>query len=221
MSNDDAMKTINPRCPDRLRPRWLRVIAGVALLPVAALWADEPFVLVQEGRPVATIVLAAKPTENAQAAAAELQRYLRKISGAELAGRQRRISPPAGPLVLVGSSRLTDQMPGLDIPAGLTPQLREEGFVLHCRSDRLVLAGNDAGPYYGTRYAVAELLHRLGVRWFMPGEFGEVVPQARHACAAAGDGGAPAPGLPDAQLLAAPPRHTWTPRTPTGRSTTR
>jgi hypothetical protein len=67
----------------------------------------------------------------------------------------------------------------MQVPSGLTAELAEEGFVIYCRGDRLVLAGNDAGPYYGTRYAVAELLHRLGVRWFLPGEFGEVVPHAQ------------------------------------------
>ena len=51
--------------------------------------------------------------------------------------------------------------------------------MIECRGDRLVLAGNDAEPYYGTRYAVVELLHRLGVRWFLPGELGEVVPKSR------------------------------------------
>ena len=29
---------------------------------------------------------------------------------------------------------------------------------------------------YGTSYAIYELLHRLGCRWFMPAELGEVVP---------------------------------------------
>ena len=59
----------------------------------------------------------------------------------------------------------------------MTPQRDEEGFLLLCKGDRLVLAGNDEGPYHGTEYAVAEFLNRLGVRWFMPGDFGEVVPK--------------------------------------------
>jgi hypothetical protein len=115
---------------------------------------------------------------NEHAAALELQRYVRKMSGAELPIATD-AQTPTGPLILVGASRFTEQMPGLPIPSGLTRELREEGFVLSSHPDRLVLAGNDAGPYYGTRYAVVELLHRLGMRWFMPGEFGEVVPEAR------------------------------------------
>ncbi|MGA2864106.1 MAG: DUF4838 domain-containing protein [Verrucomicrobiota bacterium] len=136
------------------------------------------FLLTQEGRPAASIVLAAAPSENARVAAAELQGYVRRMSSAELP-IVTDAQAAGGRLVLVGASRLTEQVPGLEIPSGLTRQLGEEGFVVQCRGDQLVLAGNDAGPYFGTRYAVVELLHRLGVRWFMPGPFGEVVPRAR------------------------------------------
>jgi len=140
--------------------------------------AAKTFLLTHEGRAAATIVIAAAPSENARAAASELQRYVRRISGADLP-LVKDDQSPSGPLILVGPSRFTDEMSDLEIPSGLSPQLREEGFLIYCRGQRLVLAGNDAGPYYGTRYAVAELLHRLGVRWFVPGEFGEVLPQAR------------------------------------------
>ena len=121
------------------------------------------FLLTQEGRPAATIVLAAAPSENARVAAAELQGYVRRMSSAELP-IVTDAQAAGGRLVLVGASRLTEQVPGLEIPSGLTRQLGEEGFVVQCRGDRLVLAGNDAGPYFGTRYAVVELLqvaHKL------------------------------------------------------------
>ncbi len=49
--------------------------------------------------------------------------------------------------------------------------------MVYATGDRLVLAGNDTDPYYGTRYAVVEFLHRLGVRWFLPGEIGQMVPE--------------------------------------------
>ena len=113
--------------------------------------------------------------------------------------------PPAGTLILVGRSSLTDRIPGLEIPTGKTKNLREEGFVIQTDTDRLVLAGNDIEPYYGTRYAVAEFLHRLGVRWFMPGEIGEVVPKM--ATVSVGPMRvAAAAGLPAAELLGARPR---------------
>ena len=153
------------------------IFALLVVLAAPALSAKS-FVLVADGRPAATIVTAVNPTENARVAALELQRYARTITGAELAiiTDDQSLS---GPLILVGPGKLTAQVREVQVPSGLTRELREEGFIIHCRGDRLVLAGNDAGPYYGTRYAAAELLHRLGVRWFMPGEFGEVLPKTR------------------------------------------
>ncbi len=64
-------------------------------------WSAAPsFVLVRDGRPAATIVIAAAPSAQAGAAAEELRAYIEKISGARLPiamdGRA-----PSGPLVLV------------------------------------------------------------------------------------------------------------------------
>src|SRR5438270_10605165 len=111
------------------RVSWLLVgLSGAfGLSPIHALAA--PFPLVKAGQPVGTIVLATQASENARAAAAELQSYVRKMTGVEL-----RIaddsSAPSGPLILVGPSRLTDQIPALHIPYGVTRELREEGFVI-------------------------------------------------------------------------------------------
>jgi hypothetical protein len=140
--------------------------------------------LVENGAPRSTIVVAqaaldpAKDDATAQkvaVAAKDLQEYVRKISGATLPIADDR-STPSGNLILVGKSRLTDAA-HVDIPAGLTPVRKEEGFLIRADDTRLILAGNDAGPYHGTEYAVYDFLNRLGVRWFMPGEFGEVVPR--------------------------------------------
>src|SRR5262249_15045 len=78
--------------------------------------------------------------------------------------------------ILVGKSALTAKW-NAKIPAGLTPQRNEEGFILLCAGNRLLLAGNDEAPYHGTEYAVAEFLQRLGVRWFMPGDYGDYLPK--------------------------------------------
>ena len=153
-----------------------------------------PLTLVENGKPVATIVISEealaaqsyKPVEGRQnkdvvparkvrLAAEELQRYVEKISGAKLPihGDNESIS---GPIVLVGASKKTALLK-LKIPAGVTPERTDEGYLIHARNQTLVLAGNDDGPYQGTFFAVSEFLNRQGVRWFMPGEFGEYVPK--------------------------------------------
>lgn len=108
-------------------------------------------------------------------AARDLQVYLQKMSGAKLpiVGDDQN---PQGALILVGKNALT-KLFDAKIPTGLTPQRAEEGFLILAKGNRLLLAGNDAGPYNGTHYAVANFLHRQGIRWYMPGEFGDVVPR--------------------------------------------
>ncbi len=151
------------------------------LLPTARA-AERGLTLVDNGAPKATIVLSAQayekvapPGAKVKFAAQELQTYIAKISAATLPIVTDVENPP-GALILVGRSKLTDAMK-VKIPSGLTHARREEGFTIVCKGNRLVLAGNDEGPYHGTEYAVYDFLRRLGVRWFMPGEYGEVVPK--------------------------------------------
>jgi hypothetical protein len=156
-------------------------------------YAFASLVLVQDGAPKATIVVAkdaltANPDPNPDAtwseqpatnkvagAARDLQTYIGKISGAKLPIVSDE-KDPGGTVILVGKSALTQPLND-KIPSGLTPSRREEGFVVLTKGNHLLLAGNDEGPYHGTEYAVAAFLERLGVRWFMPGDFGEVVPK--------------------------------------------
>lgn len=165
------------------------VMAGCLVLSVA--WGE--LTLVDNGAPKATIVIAkealgaateptevtvwlAQPVSNKIAAAArDLQVYIEKMSGAKLpiVGDDHN---PAGTLILVGRSALTRDFDA-QIPSGLTPARDEEGYVMITKGDRLLLAGNDALVYHGTEYAVAALLHRFGVRWYMPGDFGDFVPK--------------------------------------------
>jgi hypothetical protein len=164
----------------------------VALLAACcAIPAPADLLLVENGQPRATIVVAqdvlgAAPNDKAlnveqprpvkvAAAAQDLQAYLEKMTGAKLpiVGDDQ---TPAGALILVGRSRLTAKHDHR-IPAGLSPTRDEEGYAILADGDTLVLAGNDEAPYHGTEYAVAFFLHRLGVRWYMPGDFGEVVPK--------------------------------------------
>jgi hypothetical protein len=158
-----------------------RFICGFLLLALATgAQAAGRFTLVNDGKPACAIIIAEQAGENARVGAEELQRYVEKISGAKLPiylDSEKIVHQD--PLILVGRSRYTDAIAGLKIPDGVTNNLREEGYIITATPATLVLAGNDTHPYYGTRYAVSDLLGRLGVRWFLPGEYGEVVPKAK------------------------------------------
>jgi hypothetical protein len=152
--------------------RILLAILSVVLL--AGQGYGEPLVLADKGQAKATIVVAADAPDKVKAVAQELQHYLEKISGAKPAVASE-ADNPQGTLVFVGPGKAAAAM-GVAIPSGLTSARREEGFVIACDGVRLLLAGNDTPPYHGTEYAVYDFLRSLGVRWFMPGEAGEVVP---------------------------------------------
>jgi len=159
-----------------MKSRFYAIIAAACFFALGAKAAVPQFMLVREGQPTCVIVTAEKANENATIAAKELQAYIQKISGATLPIVTDAGPLPAGNKVLVGRSRLTDNL-GVKIPSGVTPDLKEEGFINRTMGDSLVLAGNDTYPYYGTRYAVYAFLKRLGVRWFLPGAYGEVAPK--------------------------------------------
>ncbi len=113
----------------------------------------------------ATIVISNGAGEGVQFAARELQGYLKKVTGRELsiAEDNRRIE---GTMIWVGRSRYTTDVD--------TPGLRRGGFVIKTTDGNLALIGNDDE---GTQFAVYEFLESLGVRWYWPGELGEVVPK--------------------------------------------
>ncbi|MDO8587516.1 MAG: DUF4838 domain-containing protein [Armatimonadota bacterium] len=182
--------------------KWLlRGFTILAFLLMVAAASAATFTLVKNGKPACCIVTAEKPSDNARLGAKELQTSIEKISGARLEiYTDADANIPTGSRILVGRSRLTDAIPDLKIPEGITPAFREEGYIVRSTGDTLVLAGNDTevgdspespprctnpcvasignAMYLGTRYAVCDLLNRLGVRWFMPGEYGEVVPKS-------------------------------------------
>ncbi len=154
---------------------------------------DKPNIqLVADGQPCAVIVISQAavqslptlddekadprvPADKIAWAAHDLQVYLEKMSGAEVPIVGDDQPTPAGTTILVGRSSLTTAFDA-EIPAGVTNLREEEGYAILTDDTTLVLAGNDQGPYHGTEYAVSFFLYSLGVRWYLPGEFGEVIP---------------------------------------------
>ncbi len=155
----------------------MRLLLALFTLMSPVCGAAAPFVVARDGQAACAIVVADPDNGPAAFAARDLQRCIRIMSGATLP-----IVPdtqaPGGNLILVGKSKATERW-DRRIPSGVTPARREEGFAIFCTPDRLVLAGNDEEPYHGTEYAVYEFLNRIGVRWYMPGEFGEVIPRRK------------------------------------------
>jgi hypothetical protein len=156
-------------------------LTSLLLLAAVSLRA-EPLTIVENGEPRAALVVAADEPK-ADQAAAELQKYVEKMSGAKLPILKEGEAVTAPISILVGHTAAAQKL-GVVVPAGFNPAIRpeafeEEGFVLKTAGKQLVVGGNSDGPYAGTIYAASELLERLGCRWYFPGEWGEIVPEKK------------------------------------------
>lgn len=137
-------------------------------------------VLVDDGRPIATIVLPAAPDPLLGYAARDLQGVLERISGGRLpilyedarVDDHKPQPQPTTRLLLGDSSVSRSVLKEGDVDL---PTLGAEEFVLRTVGEDVVFAG---GSSRGVAYAVAELFHRLGARWYMPGELGECLPSS-------------------------------------------
>ena len=210
-------------------------LVAVLLFSAEVCWAET--FIVENGNPRAEIIVAESPARTVRLAAAELQSYIQKISGARLPI----VTAPSGKAVklFVGRSRYTDQL-GIPVEG-----LKYGAYRLFSGEDWLVLLGDDAeftpiepwarnngdivsgklqaawdkitgakwgitnGGMYknrlrlppetglpdastlppkappfeiwgmderGSLNAVCGFLKGLGVRWYLPGELGEIVP---------------------------------------------
>ncbi len=97
----------------------------------------------------------------------DLSHYLSKISGAEIEIVETLPNNDPRTPIYIGTAAET-----VFGPVGVSKAGRY-GF-------RVVVDDKGIGLYgeseYGTSYAIYELLHRLGCRWYMPSELGEVIP---------------------------------------------
>lgn len=160
---------------------------SVAVKPTAAEFsppkANAVMVLAKDGKSCATIIIKKDATDLQRGPAEELQDYIHKITGAVLPivddTRQ-----PEGNLILVGQSRFTKEV-GID-----TSKFAADSFIIKTSPGRLVLAGNDSDLGVSNSYVPTKkrgtvnavnvfLQDYCGVRWFMPGKLGEVVPKKK------------------------------------------
>lgn len=161
--------------------------------------------LVENGQSAAVLVLPDQPMDREAAAAKELQAYLKRISGAELPIVPPGDAAPGKARVLIGRAcppdvmqairAKTDNPDALAVFAGnnrvcLTGILTDDDAAAERKAKAedaaLIAARKKRAPKEtppalegGVAFAVEELLEQLGVRWFMPGEIGTVVPQMK------------------------------------------
>lgn len=154
-------------------------------LPIHGAPAEDAgkFTLVQDGKPAAVIVTAAKPTKSVEQAVTDFNYFLNRMTGAKLpvipAGQSNTM-----PVVLIGPSAALAEY-------GVDPgKLEHDNFIIRSGKDFLAIVGRDVDPpaggnFYaqtlmGTANGVYKFLEDYaGVRIFMPGENGSVAPQTK------------------------------------------
>ncbi|MDD4190604.1 MAG: DUF4838 domain-containing protein [Mangrovibacterium sp.] len=130
--------------------------------------AQSDVIIIKKSASNSTIVLNSDATEGEKFAAKELQIYLKKISGIEIPIKKDTLKSQDN-MILVGKNKIVEKL-GIN-----TEGLTKEGFHIKTIGSNLALVGHDDS---GTQFAVYTFLERyLGVRWFWPGESGEVVPR--------------------------------------------
>ncbi len=125
------------------------VLTAILMVGVATSQLRADFVIAEDGRPKCAVIAIG---EDASAPADELARYLERIVG---------VSFPR-----------SDGSPALVVR--IEPELGYSVRIGTREGRNLVIAG---GTPEDTWHAVYAFLHRLGCRWFMPGEIGEYVPK--------------------------------------------
>lgn len=132
------------------------------LVSLSAGSATAPVTLVLDGAPQLNIVAGSAPEP-----VAELQRYARQISGAELSIVA---AKPGAAGIYVGT---TADFPWLKPTLAGAPRLAGEECLIRSDGTNLFLLGGNAA---GVSHAVVGLLDSLGCRWFFPGAAWQVVP---------------------------------------------
>ena len=151
--------------------------------------SQDEIVIVHDGRPEMCIVVDKNSPEPTREAAAELQKYIFKTTGARLAIQ----SSAKGKALYVGESEYTRK-------CGLTKEsLQEQEYRIQARDGNLILIGRDqtdaenaklkghtfnSNKFFqetGSLYAVNDFLEKFcGVRWYMLTELGEVIQPSKN-----------------------------------------
>ena len=160
---------------NRILPAVSLAVAAIMFVALAcaesARAAASGVTLVDNGQARAVLVLPKDPAPAEKTAAEEIQSHIEKISGAKLAIISAGQDTGGKTPILIGSAA----------PSDLDAVIQQKGkdpcsFALVVDSKQVSLRGLSPA---GTRIAAYELLEQLGVRWFMPGEIGTVIPRSK------------------------------------------
>ena len=147
----------------------LHLFASVLLLHPALRAAE--FVFAADGKASASICVSANADERTRGAASDLSTMLQRITGATFETK----SGDGSEGIVLGTAK---EFPTLSKDDRLTDSAitARENYLLRSDPGRLILLGNTSR---GVEHAVWDVLHRLGVRQFFPGEHWEIVPKQR------------------------------------------
>jgi hypothetical protein len=170
--------------------------AVMAFFPITSGFAA---VIVDQGKPNAVIIVSGDAPDSVQRAASELQGYVEKVTGAKLPIQKEPIAQDMpGVNIFLGESSFTKAL-GLNLDG-----LKSDGFKIVSRDNWLAVLGRDyrgkptsgilhhwqplsaysdklkTGAFgeTGTLFGVCRFLEDYcGVRWYMPGDLGTVIPK--------------------------------------------
>lgn len=155
--------------------KWIAAVVGAGVLGMVSF--VHAATLAKDGQAVAVIAVPAAPDADEKRAVADLTEYVEKMAGAKL----ETVTVEAQDYEAFRTKTQQAGKTPVFIGRNVLPQLQKElgeksktrgAFALKADKNSVLIAGNGEGTYYG----VLELLEQQGVRWFMPGDLGEVVP---------------------------------------------
>jgi len=142
---------------------------------------------VENGNPKAVILISSQPDPDENLAAKELVEHIEKISGCRIdivqqgADKRWQINPALGSkgicYIFLGSVAMTPEMEKSIRSKGTDP----DSFMIQVQSNpagisSIRIAGLSSE---GTLFGVYDLLEQIGVRWYMPGDIGAVIPEKK------------------------------------------
>lgn len=153
-----------------MREKWFVILFVVCYLSRTQLTAAPEIVLAEAGQARFDIVLLNDSSELLAHAANDLALHLQKISNGPFSVLD---SPAAKPQIRIGTRhhpRLNTQFSHLQT---------RDSFSIRTETDssgqsHIFLVGSDSTA---TAFAIYTFLEDLGCRWFMPGTYGEIIPQ--------------------------------------------